>query len=216
MTRNLDQEGLSAVAQNYSLFYIDLWGVIHNGIFLHKEAIKTLNELDKQNKEYVLLTNAPRPNSTVKVFLEKMGLDEKIREHVFTSGEAALIYLKKNFFSQKFYHIGPPRDFDLFKDFKKMKSEDLNKSDYFLCTGLFEKQDTDLNYYRELFEKKIDKKMICTNPDLMLIKETKENYVRVQLPWFLKKWVVRLYTLENHTPRFIIFQLIIKIRKLFV
>ena len=71
MTRNLDQEGLSAVAQNYSLFYIDLWGVIHNGIFLHKEAIKTLDELDKQNKEYVLLTNAPRPNSTVKVFLEK-------------------------------------------------------------------------------------------------------------------------------------------------
>jgi len=175
MTRNLDQEGLSAVAQNYSLFYIDLWGVIHNGIFLYKEAIKTLNELDKQNKEYVLLTNAPRPNSTVKVFLEKMGLDEKIREHVFTSGEAALIYLKKNFFSQKFYHIGPPRDFDLFKDFKKMKSEDLNKSDYFLCTGLFEKQDTDLNYYRELFEKKIDKKMICTNPDLIVDKGNKRE-----------------------------------------
>ena len=168
MARNLDQEGLSAIAQNYRLFYIDLWGVVHNGISLHKEAIKTLKELDKNNKEYVLLTNAPRPNSTVKVFLEKMGLDENIRDHVFTSGEAALDYLKNNLFSQKFYHIGPPKDFDLFKDFKKMKSEDLNKSDYFLCTGLFEKYDGDLYYYKKLLEKKIDKKMICTNPDLIV------------------------------------------------
>ena len=175
MTRNLDKEGLRAIAQDYSLFYIDLWGVVHNGISLHEEAIKTLNELDNNNKEYVLLTNAPRPNSTVKVFLEKMGLGENIRDHVFTSGEAALSYLKKNFFSQKFYHIGPPRDFDLFKDFKKLKSEDLNKSDYFLCTGLFEKYDADLNYYKDLLEKNIDKKMICTNPDLIVDRGNKRE-----------------------------------------
>jgi len=175
MTKNLDQEGLSSIAQNYSLFYIDLWGVVHNGISLHKEAIKTLKELDKNSKEYVLLTNAPRPNSTVKFFLEKMGLDENIRDHVFTSGEAALNYLKNNFFSQKFYHIGPSRDFDLFKDFKKMKSEDLNKSDYFLCTGLFEKHDRDLSFYKKILEKKIDKKMICTNPDLIVDKGNKRE-----------------------------------------
>ena len=168
MTKNLDQEGLSSIAHNYSLFYIDLWGVIHNGVSLHNEAVKTLIELDKINKEYVLLTNAPRPNSTVKIFLEKMGLNKKIRDHVFTSGEAALSYLKNNFFSQKFYHIGPSRDFDLFINFKKMKTEDINKSDYFLCTGLFDKYDKDLNYYKEILEKKIDKKMICTNPDLIV------------------------------------------------
>ena len=112
MTKNLDKDGLSSIAQNYSLFYIDLWGVVHNGISLHQEAIKTLKELDNINKEYVLLTNAPRPSSTVRVFLEKMGLDKNIRDHVFSSGEAALKYLKNNLFSQKFYHIGPLRDFD--------------------------------------------------------------------------------------------------------
>jgi len=168
MTKNLDQKGLSSIANNYNLFYIDLWGVIHNGISLHKEAIKALNELGRINKEYVLLTNAPRPSNTVKLFLEKMGLDDNIRKHVFSSGEAALNYLKKNFFYQKFYHIGPPRDFDLFIDFEKMKSEDLNESDYFLCTGLFDEHNEDLNFYRDLLEKKIDKKMICTNPDLIV------------------------------------------------
>jgi len=168
MTKNLDQGGLSSIVHNYSLFYIDLWGVIHNGIALYKEAVKTLNELNKINKDYVLLTNAPRPNRSVKIFLEKMGLDEKICNHVFTSGEAALNYLKKNFFSQKFYHIGPSRDFDLFLDFKKKKTQDINKSDYFLCTGLFNEYDKDLNYYKKLLETKIDKKMICTNPDLIV------------------------------------------------
>jgi HAD superfamily hydrolase (TIGR01459 family) len=168
MTKNLDQEGLSSIVQNYSLFYIDLWGVIHNGVSLHKDAIKVLEELTKINKEYVLLTNAPRPNSAVKVFLEKMGLKKDIREHVFTSGEAALNYLRNNLLTQKFYHIGPPKDFDLFKDFKKLKSNDLDKCDYILCTGLFDEHDKDLKYYKEHLEKKINKKMICTNPDLIV------------------------------------------------
>ena len=64
---------------------------------------------------YILLTNAPRPNNAVQSFLEKLGMDKEIRDHVFTSGEAALRYLKK-LIEQNFYHIGPPRDFDLFKD----------------------------------------------------------------------------------------------------
>ena len=117
MTKNLDKEGLRSIADNYDLFYIDLWGVIHNGIKLHEKAIIAINELIKMNKDFVLLTNAPRPNKTVKKFLEKMGLEEKIRSHVFTSGEASLNYLKKYHLLDKFFHVGPPRDFDLFEDF---------------------------------------------------------------------------------------------------
>ena len=95
MTKNLDKDGLSSIAKNYDLFYIDLWGVLHNGISLHQEAVKVLNELEQEGKEYVLLTNAPRPSQAVRVFLKNMQLDEKIRNHVFSSGEASLNYLKK-------------------------------------------------------------------------------------------------------------------------
>ena len=129
MTKNLDLNGLKSIADNYDLFYIDLWGVIHNGINLHEQAIVVLKELLKKNKMLVLLTNAPRPNKTVQNFLEKMGMDKILREHVFTSGEAALNYLKKFFLSKKFYHIGPPRDFDLFYLFKKNKCEDIINSE---------------------------------------------------------------------------------------
>ena len=70
MTKNLDNEGLRSIADNYDLFYIDLWGVIHNGIKLHEKAITALKEMIKMNKYFVLLTNAQRPNETVKVFLK--------------------------------------------------------------------------------------------------------------------------------------------------
>ena len=168
MTKNLDFNGLQSIADNYDLFYIDLWGVVHDGIKLHEQAIIVLRELLKKNKTFVLLTNAPRPNKTVKNFLQKMGMDQKLRDNVFTSGEAALNYLKKNFLDKKFYHIGPPRDFDLFNLFEDKKSEDINDSEYLLCTGLFDNFDKDLIYYKNLFENHINKKMICTNPDLIV------------------------------------------------
>tara|TARA_B100000780_G_scaffold98563_1_gene68796 strand:+ start:26 stop:844 length:819 start_codon:yes stop_codon:yes gene_type:complete len=168
MSKNLDNNGLRSIVGNYDIYYIDLWGVIHNGINLHKNAIEALEEITKANKEYVLLTNAPRPNKTVKSFLEKMGMDEEIRQKVYSSGEAALRYLKKNCSEEKFYHLGPPKDFDLFLDFKKNKTLDIKESSYLLCTGLFKEIGEDLDYYKKLFKEHINKKMICTNPDLIV------------------------------------------------
>ena len=174
MTKNLDNEGLRSIAANYDIFYVDLWGVIHNGITLHKNAIQTLQEISKAKKNYVLLTNAPRPNSTVKIFLEKMGMSEEIRQNVYSSGEAALSYLKKNYLNKKFYHLGPPRDFDLFEEFEKDKEKNIYESSYLLCTGLFEDHE-ELNYYKQLFEDHINKKMICTNPDLIVDRGNKRE-----------------------------------------
>ena len=168
MTKNLDKEGLSSIVDDYQLFYVDLWGVVHNGVSLHQKAIKALNEITKKKKDYILLTNAPRPNHAVKSFLKKLGMDKEIRDHVFTSGEATLNYLKKNLLNKIFFHVGPPRDFDLFSDFKDNKSESIEKCDYILCTGLFDDYNKDLKYYKNLLEKNVKKKMICTNPDLIV------------------------------------------------
>ncbi|MBD1164434.1 TIGR01459 family HAD-type hydrolase [Pelagibacterales bacterium SAG-MED13] len=175
MTKNLDKEGLSSIVDNYQLFYVDLWGVVHNGVSLHQEAIKALDEITKKKKNYILLTNAPRPNHSVKSFLEKLGLKKEIRDHVFTSGEAALNYLKKNLSDKTFFHVGPPRDFDLFKELKSLQTERLDRSDYILCTGLFDDHDNDLKYYKGLFEKNLHKKMICTNPDLIVDRGNKRE-----------------------------------------
>ena len=168
MAKNLDQEGIKSIFNRYDLFFIDLWGVVHNGIELHRNAIVAIEELLKLKKNIVLLTNAPRPKETVKEFLKEMGMEEHIRDLVFTSGEAALNYLKKFYFTKKFYHIGPDKDVDLFYDFRKNQLKSLDDSHYLLCTGLYENHDKDLNHYKELLGQHINKKMICTNPDLIV------------------------------------------------
>ena len=91
MTKNLDDIGLKSVADHFDLFFVDLWGVVHNGIELYKESTDALEKLLERNKELVLLTNAPRPNNDVINFLKKMGLDQKYYSKVYTSGEAALM-----------------------------------------------------------------------------------------------------------------------------
>ena len=175
MTKNLDSNGLQSIADNYDLFYIDLWGVVHNGISLHDQAIEVLEKLEKMNKDFVLLTNAPRPTNIVTKQLDKMGMEKKLRDHVFTSGQAALSYLKKKYSESNFFHIGPPKDFDLFSDFKNYKTNKIEKSRYLLCTGLFEDFFDDLNYYKNLLENHVDKIMICTNPDLIVDKGDKRE-----------------------------------------
>ena len=49
-----------------------------------------------------------------------------------------------------------------------MKSDKIENCEYILCTGLFDNYEDDLKYYKKLFEKNIKKKMICTNPDLIV------------------------------------------------
>ena len=77
MTSNLDEKGLRSIIDEYDLFFIDVWGVLHNGINLFQNSVEVLERLEENKKNYVLLTNAPRPNQTVFEFLKKMGLDKK-------------------------------------------------------------------------------------------------------------------------------------------
>ena len=175
MVKNLDQEGLKSIINRYDLFFIDLWGVVHNGIELYENSINVLDNLAAAKKDFILLTNAPRPNETVINFLKKMGL-KKYFENVFTSGEAAHKYLISHLGKKNFFHIGPPRDFDLFKNIEKNNVLNIEDADYFLCTGLFEDQENDLDYYKKLLSNHTSKKMICTNPDLIVDRGEEREY----------------------------------------
>ena len=168
-------KGLSQVQGKYDAFFIDLWGVIHNGIQLYPEAINVLENLNKLNKRFVLISNAPRPSRSVEKYLINLKMDKAFIKNVFTSGEAALQTLKKYTYGKKFYHLGPERDKDLIKEFKRNKTS-LNKCDFILCTGLFEKEEISLDYYRNLLKKYTQLKMLCTNPDLIVNRGSKTEY----------------------------------------
>ena len=39
MPKNLDDLGLKSVANSYDVFFIDIWGVLHNGISLYQNSV---------------------------------------------------------------------------------------------------------------------------------------------------------------------------------
>ncbi len=168
-------EHLSEIYQKYDAFVIDLWGVMHNGIRLNSSAIRVVSELEANRKRVVFLSNAPRPSKKVVEFLKRMKMEEKFLKNVLTSGEAALMSLKKNKFGEKFYHLGPQRDDSLFSDFKKNKTT-LEKSDFILCTGLFDEVSDNLQFYKDLLKNFTNKKLVCTNPDLIVHRGGVEEY----------------------------------------
>tara|TARA_B100000700_G_scaffold302219_1_gene372332 strand:+ start:1140 stop:1958 length:819 start_codon:yes stop_codon:yes gene_type:complete len=160
-------KGLRDIQDRYQSFFIDLWGVIHNGIELYPEAIEVLENLEKIKKRYILMSNAPRPSRSVQKYLLNLNMDEIYTKKVFTSGEAAIEILKRNIYGKKFYHLGPERDNDLVKNLGKNKTS-LEKCDFILCTGLFDEEKNSLEHYKKLLNKFKKIKMVCTNPDLIV------------------------------------------------
>tara|TARA_B100001564_G_scaffold282813_1_gene245402 strand:+ start:73 stop:879 length:807 start_codon:yes stop_codon:yes gene_type:complete len=170
--RELDH--LSDIFENYDTFVIDLWGVVHNGVMLNPKAIEAIEQLKKNSKKIVFLSNAPRPSSKVINFLLKMNMNKKYLSNVMTSGEAAMHAINKNQFGKSFFHLGPPRDTSVFEKVKD-NQVDLESCNFILCTGLFDDHDDDLEYYKNYLKKHTSKKLVCTNPDLIVHRGNEEE-----------------------------------------
>tara|TARA_B110000438_G_scaffold298635_1_gene347256 strand:+ start:170 stop:988 length:819 start_codon:yes stop_codon:yes gene_type:complete len=167
--------GLKEIEAQYDAFFIDLWGVIHNGVEVYPEAIKVLENLKKLKKRYVLMSNAPRPSRNVESFLTKLKIEKNLIKNIFTSGEAALKSLQNNSYGKNFYHLGPKRDNSLYEGFEKNK-KNLNEAEFILCTGFLDNEENSLNYYKKLLKKYVKLKMVCTNPDLEVHRGNKREY----------------------------------------
>ena len=168
-------KGLSQIQSKYDAFFIDLWGVMHNGIKLYPEAIEVLENLQKLNKRFVLMSNAPRSSKKVENFLLNLKMNKTFTKNIFTSGEAAIKSIQKNIYGKKFYHLGPERDNSLFEGLEKNK-RNLEEADFIVCTGFLEKEEDSLSFYKNLLKKYIGLKMICTNPDLIVHRGPKKEY----------------------------------------
>ena len=61
MSKNLEESGLKSIVSKYDLFFIDIWGVVHNGIKLYENAIKvfcnTLGHLHVLQKDQNIINN---------------------------------------------------------------------------------------------------------------------------------------------------------------
>ena len=65
---------IAQVAAPYRAILCDIWGVVHDGARLLPGAAERLLAWKADGKRIILLTNAPRPASTVQRDLDRIGL----------------------------------------------------------------------------------------------------------------------------------------------
>jgi len=179
-------QGVGQVHDKYDAFFIDLWGVVHDGLQLNRGAIEVLTNLNNLNKRFVLMSNAPRPAKNVESFLLKLEMSKTLIKNVFTSGEAFLKSLKKKKHGKNFFHLGPKKDNSLFQGFEENQTN-IEDADFILCTGLLEKYEYSLKHYKDWLKKYIHLKMVCTNPDLIVFRGEKKEYCAGTIADIFKK-----------------------------
>ena len=168
-------KNLSTIENKYSLFLIDLWGVIHNGFRIFPEVKNVLKNLKNKNKKIFFITNAPRRASMISSQLLEFGIEESLYDKVISSGEITWYSLNKKIREKKrkirLYHIGPPRDDHLIYGLQYELVDKINEADILLNTGPWGDNDKLDNYIEILKEsKKYSLLMICSNPDKRVIR----------------------------------------------
>jgi len=169
--------GFDQIAAQYELALVDLWGCVHNGRAIHGRAQAALCAFRAQGGRVLLLTNAPRTAASVRARLDEMGLSRDAYDGIVTSGDATQEAMLTGAVGRKVWHLGPPKDDDLFLDLPDWASDHapitrvgFDDAEGIVCTGPFDDMsDTPEDYRGRLLSAKVrGLKMLCANPDLVV------------------------------------------------
>lgn len=160
--------GFSGIAAGFDLCLCDIWGVVHNGVVAHRDAVDALVAMRRQGVTVVLVTNAPRPNPEIARQLAGLGVPEDAWDAIVTSGDVcrALIEARAG---EPVFMLGPDRDLPLIAGLDVMRVGP-EAAGYVLCTGLFNDETETAASYAGLLGGFAARglSLICANPDLVV------------------------------------------------
>ncbi len=169
---------LNDIIDSYDYYFLDVWGVIHDGITAYPGVLEAMKLLRAKNKKVCFLSNAPRRASKVAEVLKGYGITTDFYDFILTSGEATYLDLEKNQkenfknFGKKYFYIGPKKDMGLLDGLNYEKVESAAIADFAVTTG-FDHDESKLEEKlpQALEAKKHNLPMICVNPDLIVIRQ---------------------------------------------
>jgi HAD superfamily hydrolase (TIGR01459 family) len=171
------------ISASYDAVFCDLWGCLHNGQRPFADAVKALEKFRAGGGLVLLLTNSPRPKSSVETQLDGIGVARTLYDEVATSGDSARAALASGSFGQNIYHIGPERDLPFFASddmpgLANIKRVPLAQAESMVCTGLFDDQTESPADYAATFlsAKNRGLDLLCANPDIVVDHGDKRIY----------------------------------------
>ncbi|WP_298966476.1 TIGR01459 family HAD-type hydrolase [uncultured Methylobacterium sp.] len=170
-------DGIADLAPRFDLILCDVWGVLHNGERAHAaagEALTRFRELPGERpRRVVLVSNAPRPGSSVQAQLDGFGLPRSAYDAIVTSGDLTRTLIAASA-DEPVHHLGPERDLPIF-DGIDLRRTGAEEAAHVVCTGLFDDETETAEDYRDRLAAMQARgvRMICANPDLVVERGTR-------------------------------------------
>jgi HAD superfamily hydrolase (TIGR01459 family) len=156
---------MQEMSRRYPVWFVDIWGVVHNGVTPFADTVNVLARHRKQGGTVVLVSNSPRSERGVTDQLNEIGVRRDAYDAAVTSGDVTQSMMRE-VPSGKVFHLGPARDLSLFEGLpiKRVSKEEAGA---IICTGLFHDDSETPDDYTGLLSdfRARDLPMICANPD---------------------------------------------------
>jgi HAD superfamily hydrolase (TIGR01459 family) len=81
--------GIGDIINEFDVFILDMWGVMHDGFTPYQGVVEVVNELCKHNKRLIILSNSSKRKASSIKMLNKLGFDPNHYSAIITSGEVA-------------------------------------------------------------------------------------------------------------------------------
>lgn len=167
---------LSEQTDQYDVFLIDAWGVLHDGYQLYPGVRETLTRLKAANRQIIIISNAARRHSEFKLELDKLGLGEDLYSDVVTSGELTWQAFQRQSdvvtkLGRRYFYQGPQRSRELMQGLYLDEVDGLEQAEFILNTGA-EGNHTDASAFETLLQdaRGMGLAMVCANPDQLAIR----------------------------------------------
>jgi len=159
---------LGTLAGRYDTLLCDVWGVIHNGRESFPAACEALIRWRAEVGPVVLISNAPRPEGSVAVQLDGLGVPRAAWSAVVTSGDVSRGLLAARAPGPAF-RIGPAKDDPLYEGLGLAFSGP-EEAAFVACSGPNDEDVETPEDYRAVLTLAAGRslEMICANPDLVV------------------------------------------------
>lgn len=160
-------QSLADVTPHYDVILCDVWGVLHNGVDPFMDAAAALAEARERGTHVVLITNSPRPNDSVAIQLDGIGVPREAWDAIVTSGDVTRDLIRSG--PSSVFFLGPDRDLGLL-DGTGATAVPEAEAQAIVCTGFYDDETETPDDYTELLSRFVARglPMICANPDLVV------------------------------------------------
>jgi len=166
MSAVLEIKSIAQLPKTYAVWFLDIWGVLHNGVRPYMGAVDACQTFRAQGGRVVLVSNSPRPREGVALQLDAVGVPRDAYDAILTSGDVSRTLIATHDGGTVF-HLGPERDLPVYRGLN-VTLGDPGEACAVVCTGLFDDEVETPDDYRDCLAACHARglEMICVNPDL--------------------------------------------------